>query len=175
MFAPDGWGDTMLVLLYEDLRQRGIPYSRVHLNRLIDGGHFPPSFRLAAGGRICWDATAVDEWLQSRLNIAAGPIKRPGVNGKLRIASTVRRPLIQRSTEAAVMGQPARTNSVPVRPERPTQPAQPGERHRGRGRPAGGHLASPGGGGARPSLARRPLIEPAPRQRTPRRPLSEGF
>ena len=90
------------------LRQRGIPYHRIHLNRLIDGGHLPPSFRLAAGGRICWDATAVDEWLQSRLNIAvSGRSNTRASNGKLRIAGAVRRPLIQRSTEAAVMGKPA--------------------------------------------------------------------
>lgn len=50
---------------YSDLRTHGIPYTRVHLNRLMRKGEFPTSVRLSAN-RIAWRLSELDEWMAGR-------------------------------------------------------------------------------------------------------------
>lgn len=50
----------------KDLRDRGISYHAVHLNRLIKAGRFPPPLRLNIGGRRFWLASQIDGFLAER-------------------------------------------------------------------------------------------------------------
>ena len=52
---------------FAQLKLRGIPYSRVHLSRLIDESRFPKPIRLSEGGRIAWLSSDLDAWLNSRI------------------------------------------------------------------------------------------------------------
>lgn len=77
----------MRILTYADLRDRGIPWSREHINIMIKGGKFPPSFQLSAGGRIVWDEAEIDAWLQERraavrINTRAMPVPQFGPRQK---------------------------------------------------------------------------------------------
>ncbi|MEP6906786.1 MAG: AlpA family phage regulatory protein [Pseudoxanthomonas sp.] len=51
---------------YDELKQRGIPYSRVHLARLIEAGEFPAPVKLSSGGRIAFLSTELDDWMAQR-------------------------------------------------------------------------------------------------------------
>ena len=62
----------MKILCYENLRERGIPYSADHIRRLEKSGQFPRSFSLG-GGRKAWDEADIDAWLKSRKAAAASP------------------------------------------------------------------------------------------------------
>ena len=52
----------MRLLNYTSLRDRGIPYTRVHLARLIKDNKFPKPVALS-NKRIAWVETEIDEWL----------------------------------------------------------------------------------------------------------------
>lgn len=56
---------------YGALRSRGIPYTRVHLRRLIVRGLFPTPVQISAN-RIAWRADDLANWAASR---PAAPIK----------------------------------------------------------------------------------------------------
>lgn len=54
----------MRFLDYDDLRERGIKYSRPHLWRLWTTGRFPKPLKLSAS-RNAWNEAAIDEWMKS--------------------------------------------------------------------------------------------------------------
>ena len=54
-----------IFISYCDLRVLGIPYTRVHLNRLIHKGLFPPPVRLSPN-RIAWRMSDLLAWQMSR-------------------------------------------------------------------------------------------------------------
>ncbi len=56
----------MLILSFEELRPKGVPFSKPHLNRLIRSGTFPPPVKLGAR-KNGWLADEIDEWLASRI------------------------------------------------------------------------------------------------------------
>jgi predicted DNA-binding transcriptional regulator AlpA len=56
---------TIRVLLFKDLASRGITYARVHLNRLIREGSFPPPIQLSPS-RVAWREADIDRWITSR-------------------------------------------------------------------------------------------------------------
>jgi prophage regulatory protein len=50
---------------YDGLREHGIPYTRVHLNRLMKAGKFPASVRLSEN-RIAWRLSELQVWKATR-------------------------------------------------------------------------------------------------------------
>jgi predicted DNA-binding transcriptional regulator AlpA len=52
-------------VLFAQLREQGINYTRVHLNRLMDRGLFPPAIRLSPN-RIVWRQADIDRFKASR-------------------------------------------------------------------------------------------------------------
>lgn len=55
----------MRFLPYPALRDRGIPYSRMHLGRLVRAGQFPAPVHLSEG-RVAWIEAEIDEWCAER-------------------------------------------------------------------------------------------------------------
>jgi len=56
----------MVLLDFDDLRARGIPYSRVHLWRLERAGEFPKRIPIGRA-RHGWLETEVDAWIADRV------------------------------------------------------------------------------------------------------------
>jgi len=56
----------MKLLGYQDLRDRGIPYSRPHLWRLVRAGKFPTPIKLTPGGVNLWPEQEIDELIARR-------------------------------------------------------------------------------------------------------------
>jgi prophage regulatory protein len=56
----------MKLLPYDDLRSRGIPYSKVQIWRLEKRGDFPRRVPLGPG-RHAWAEDEVDSWIRSRI------------------------------------------------------------------------------------------------------------
>lgn len=54
------------LLSRDDLRTRGIRYSRAHLHRLIQAGKFPAPIKLGEN-RNAWVESEVDSWIASRI------------------------------------------------------------------------------------------------------------
>jgi len=52
----------MKLLDYKRLRERGIPYTRVHLARLIKADKFPAPVSLSTK-RIAWVEAEIDDWI----------------------------------------------------------------------------------------------------------------
>jgi predicted DNA-binding transcriptional regulator AlpA len=52
----------MRVLIFTDLRERGVRYSREHIRRREKAGTFPRHIELGEG-RIGWFENEIDEWL----------------------------------------------------------------------------------------------------------------
>lgn len=57
----------MRLLSYEDLKAKGIGYSRVHLWRLVRAGKFPAPVKLADGYRNSWVEEEVDALIAARM------------------------------------------------------------------------------------------------------------
>ncbi len=56
----------MRVIGYDQLKpEKGIPYTRDHLRRLVKAGRFPKPIRLGES-RIAWIESEVDEYLKAR-------------------------------------------------------------------------------------------------------------
>jgi prophage regulatory protein len=56
---------------YNDLKERGIPYSEEHLRRLAKAGQFPKPVKLSDAGvnaRKAWVAAEIFEWEQSKID-----------------------------------------------------------------------------------------------------------
>lgn len=57
----------MRLLLPQDLRARGIPYSSWQLRRLEAAGKFPRRVLLIPGGqRVAWREHEINDWIESR-------------------------------------------------------------------------------------------------------------
>ena len=58
----------MRILDVPDLRDRGIKYSRPHLQRLEDAHKFPRRMKIGSGkfGRIGWVEDEIDAWLEAK-------------------------------------------------------------------------------------------------------------
>jgi prophage regulatory protein len=59
----------MKVLTFNDLGTKGIPFTRIHIGRLIKSGDFPQPVRIGSGrnGRIAWLEKEIDAWLAARV------------------------------------------------------------------------------------------------------------
>lgn len=57
------------VLIFDELVERGIRYSRHHLRRKVRDGSFPAPIRLG-DHRIAWHEEAIDTWLANRPSAA---------------------------------------------------------------------------------------------------------
>ncbi len=53
------------LLLRDDLKARGVPYSNMHLHRLEADGKFPR--RVRVGMRAAWVEAEIEEWLKARI------------------------------------------------------------------------------------------------------------
>jgi prophage regulatory protein len=62
----------MRLLTFPELRERGIPYTRQHLDRKMRAGEFPGKIHLSPA-RIGWAEDEIDSWLRSKA--AARPAK----------------------------------------------------------------------------------------------------
>jgi len=54
-----------ILLSFEQLRARGVPFTRVHINRMMEAGQFPRAVEISQN-RIAWDASEIDAWIASR-------------------------------------------------------------------------------------------------------------
>ncbi len=70
------------LLSYADLRDRGIKYSKQHLNRLMKRGLFPRPVKLGAGGINTWLEHEIDRHLEDRIAARDAPKRHP-VNAPL--------------------------------------------------------------------------------------------
>ncbi len=59
-------GVRLKILSLEDLRERGILYSRVHINRLVKAGKFRAPIKLGQN-RIGWVESEINEWLIAKI------------------------------------------------------------------------------------------------------------
>jgi predicted DNA-binding transcriptional regulator AlpA len=59
---PNG---ATVFISYAELRDHGISWCRVHLNRLIDEGRFPAPHRLSTN-RIAWTLDDLERWKATR-------------------------------------------------------------------------------------------------------------
>jgi prophage regulatory protein len=57
----------MRFLYPEDLRARGILYSRQHLHRLIKAGIFPAPIKPGSGGHNAWVEDEIDAYQKARV------------------------------------------------------------------------------------------------------------
>ena len=65
----------MKVLTYEQLKDKGIPYSRTQLWRRMKAGTFPQSIQLSEQ-RIAWVEKELDDWLQHKVTVRDRKRKR---------------------------------------------------------------------------------------------------
>jgi prophage regulatory protein len=65
-------GHRYRLLSLEQLHERGILYSRVHLDRLIEAGAFPAPVRLGPSRRA-WIEAEIDAWIAARMAQRGGP------------------------------------------------------------------------------------------------------
>lgn len=57
----------MRVLRYEDLKERGLGFSRPHLWRLMKAGQFPRPIKVAGGAANGWIEEEVDQHIRDRM------------------------------------------------------------------------------------------------------------
>ena len=62
----NGAGVRLRILSLNDLRERGIYYSRVHIHRLVKAGKFPAPIKVGQN-RIGWVESEIDEWLNVKI------------------------------------------------------------------------------------------------------------
>ena len=55
-----------MLLTYQDLKGRGIPYSMTHLRRLMKAGKFPAAVKLNPTGINFWHESEIDELFARR-------------------------------------------------------------------------------------------------------------
>ena len=55
-----------LLLSLEDLRRKGVPYSKSQLYRKIKEGSFPAPARLGEK-RVAWPENEIDDWINARI------------------------------------------------------------------------------------------------------------
>ncbi len=62
----------MRIISYPELRERGIRYSRQHIDRLVAAGAFPQKIHIGHA-RIGWIESEVDQWLQAKADARDAP------------------------------------------------------------------------------------------------------
>jgi prophage regulatory protein len=67
------------MLSYADLRDRGIKYSKQHLNRLSKRGLFPRPVKLGAGGINTWLEHEIDQYQEDRIKARDAQTQRPAI------------------------------------------------------------------------------------------------
>lgn len=55
----------MKVLSFRDLRDRGIPFTRQHIHKLVKRGEFPSPFKIGANTNA-WNDSEIDQYLKDR-------------------------------------------------------------------------------------------------------------
>jgi prophage regulatory protein len=55
----------MKVLSFRDLRDRGIPFTRQHIHKLVKRGEFPSPFKIG-GNTNAWNDSEIDKYLKDR-------------------------------------------------------------------------------------------------------------
>ena len=80
-----------------DLKNFGIPFSRVHIARLVERGEFPPPFKLGANRNAWWESEIVD-FLKRREASTRG-LPDPERSAKMREAA-LRSPHVRRARNA---------------------------------------------------------------------------
>jgi prophage regulatory protein len=73
------------MLSYDDLRERGIPYSKSHIDLLVERDQFPKPVRLGKR-RVGWTEEEVERWFQDRIAERDGGTRRD-VMAKVRLTS----------------------------------------------------------------------------------------
>ena len=66
----------MRMLIFQQLNaEKGIPYSRVHIQRLEDAGKFPKRVKLGDGprSRCAWSEQEIDAWLAEKMAARVAP------------------------------------------------------------------------------------------------------
>lgn len=89
----------MRLLSYDQLKsEKGVPYSRSWIARMIAVGKFPAPITLGSGGgssRIAWRDTDIDAWITKRAKLP--PVKQ-SEKGKRNVA----RPVVRHRQREAV-------------------------------------------------------------------------
>jgi prophage regulatory protein len=62
----------MKFIRYQQLKDRGIPWTRVHLGRLVRAGEFPAPVNLG-GNSIAWVEAEIEAWAAQRAASRAVP------------------------------------------------------------------------------------------------------
>ncbi len=60
-------GVRLKIVSLKDLRERGIRYSRVHIDRLVKSKKFPPKIKLGEN-RVGWLESDIDDWIQAKVD-----------------------------------------------------------------------------------------------------------
>jgi prophage regulatory protein len=55
----------MRVLSFDDLKARGIVFSKTHLHRLMNAGKFPRAAKIGIK-RLAWDEAEIDDWIKAQ-------------------------------------------------------------------------------------------------------------
>ena len=56
----------MKVLSFRDLRDRGIPFTRQHIHKLVTRGEFPAPFKIGANTNA-WADSEIDKYMKDRI------------------------------------------------------------------------------------------------------------
>jgi prophage regulatory protein len=64
----------MKILSFDDLRGKGIHYTRQHIHRLIRKEKFPRPFKLVEGGNNTWTEAEIDQYLKDRIAAREGAL-----------------------------------------------------------------------------------------------------
>jgi prophage regulatory protein len=75
----------MTFLHYKDLKRKGVPFSRVHVGRMVKEGRFPKPVKLGEKEN-CWIESEIEDWLAERIR-ARGSQYEPGVHAGWRASA----------------------------------------------------------------------------------------
>ena len=75
--TPERRPSPEILIPFSALRERGVPYCRLYIGRLVKRGQFPAPVRLSAN-RIAWKSTDIDRWIASRPVHDGKPIEGAG-------------------------------------------------------------------------------------------------
>ena len=56
----------MRVLTFDQLKGKGVPYCRMHIDRLEKAGEFPKRVQLSPN-RVAWVESEIDDWIAQRI------------------------------------------------------------------------------------------------------------
>lgn len=57
----------MKLIAFDELRVKGIPYSRAQIWRLEKSGKFPRHIKLGGGNRSAWLESELNNWISQRI------------------------------------------------------------------------------------------------------------